>query len=178
MTDDSKEKSGILSLPDRAVLAIGNTAAWLVAVLIGIILVQVVLRYVFEQSYVVLEELQWHLYAVVFLLGLSYSYVKNAHVRLDVLHSKFSRPTKEKIEIIGIICFLWPMIYVFFMHSLPFVAESFRVGESSEAPLGLSYRWIIKSAIPIAFFLLFAVSASRLAQAVCYLKKRNASNGR
>lgn len=177
MTDDIREKSGITSILDRAILGIGNAASWLIAVLIVTILVQVILRYVFGKSFVVLEEVQWHLYAVIIMLGLSFSYAKDSHIRLDVLHSKFSRPTKEKIEIMGIICFLWPMTFIFFMHSLPFVAESFRVGECSDAPLGLKYRWAIKSIIPIAFFLLFLVSVSRLIQAVHYLKKRTTSNG-
>ena len=72
----------------------------------------------------------------------------------------------------GIVGFLWPMIFIFFMHSLDFVAESFRVGERSDAPMGLSCRWLIKSVIPIAFFLLFCASISRLIRAVSNLKSR------
>ncbi len=170
MNDDIKDAPRKPSIPDRIILGIGHAAAWLIAVLIVTILVQVILRYVFAKSFVALEEIQWHIYAVVIMLGISYSYVKDSHIRLDIMHSRFSRPTKEKIEIMGIICFLWPMIFVFFMHSLPFVAESFRVGEGSDAPMGLDYRWAIKSIIPISFFLLFLGSVSRLKQAIKYLK--------
>jgi TRAP-type mannitol/chloroaromatic compound transport system permease small subunit len=172
MNDDSKP-----SMPNRIILGIGHAAAWLNAVLIAAILIQVVLRYVFGKSYVALEELQWHLFAVIIMLGMSYAYVQDSHIRLDILHSRFSRPTKEKIEIMGILCFLWPMIFVFFMHSLPFVAESFRVGEGSDAPMGLPYRWAIKAIIPIAFFLLFIGSVSRLKQAIDRLRNRKVSNG-
>ena len=182
MNDDMKESLTKPNIPDRIILGIGHTAAWLIAVLIVTILVQVILRYVFQKSFVALEEIQWHIYAVVIMLGISYSYVKDSHIRLDILHSRFSRPTKEKIEIMGILCFLWPMIFVFFMHSLPFVAESFRVGEVSDAPMGLGFRWMIKSIIPIAFFLLFMGSVSRLKQAIeylktDYLKNKKVSNG-
>lgn len=177
MSDDIKDPLGKPTLPDRIILGIGNAAAWLNAVLILAILVQVVLRYVFKKSFVALEEIQWHIFAVIIMLGISYAYVKDSHIRLDILHSRFSRAAREKIEIMGIICFLWPMIFVFFMHSLSFVAESFRVGEGSDAPMGLGYRWAIKSIIPIAFFLLFVGSLSRLKKAIHYLKNRKTSNG-
>ncbi|MDA3789673.1 MAG: TRAP transporter small permease subunit [Desulfobacula sp.] len=173
--EDEKKIRGP-NMPDRIISAIGQTASWLIAVLIATILVQVILRYVFNKSFVSLEEIQWHLYAIIIMLGLSYSFVKDSHIRLDIMHSRFSRPTKEKIEIMGIICFLWPMIFVFFMHSLSFVSESFRVGERSDAPMGLGYRWAIKSIIPIAFFLLFSASVSRLIQALGYLRKNKKHN--
>ena len=170
MTNDKKPECGLARFLDWAILGIGNAGAWLIAVLIVAILVQVVLRYLFQKSFVVLEEMQWHLYAVIIMLGLAYAFVKDSHIRLDIMHSRFSKPTREKIEIMGIVCLLWPMIFIFFMHSLNFVAESFRVGESSDAPMGLSCRWAIKSVIPIAFFLLFCASLARLIRAVTYLK--------
>ncbi len=179
MASDKKNKHGFLNLPDRTIIGIGNKTSWLIAVLIVTILVQVVLRYVFHKSYVALEEIQWHLYAVVVMLSFSYSFVKDSHIRLDIMHSRFSMSTKEKIEIMGIIFFLWPIIFVFFMHSLEFVAESFRLGERSDAPMGLGCRWAIKSIIPISFFLLFCGSLSRLIQAVSYFKNKHgkSSNG-
>jgi TRAP-type mannitol/chloroaromatic compound transport system permease small subunit len=177
ITEDTDKKSEVSNLTDRVILGVGHAAAWLIAVLIVTILVQVVLRYVFHLSFTALEEIQWHLYAVIIMIGLSYSYVKDSHIRLDILHSRLSRPVREKIEIMGIICLLWPMLFIIFMHSLDFVAESFRVGERSDAPMGLGYRWAIKSIIPIAFFLLFLGSVSRLKQAFEYLKKRKASHG-
>ncbi|OGR26694.1 MAG: hypothetical protein A2277_11960 [Desulfobacterales bacterium RIFOXYA12_FULL_46_15] len=183
ITEDTDKKTGISNLTDRVILSVGHAAAWLIAVLIVTILVQVVLRYIFHLSFTALEEIQWHLYAVIIMIGLSYSYVKDSHIRLDILHSRFSRPVREKIEIMGIILLLWPMLFIIFMHSLSFVEESFRVGERSDAPMGLGYRWAIKSIIPIAFFLLFIGSVSRLKQAFEYLKnkeylkKRKASHG-
>jgi len=175
--DETRKTPWISGILDKMILGIGNTVSWLIAVLIVTILVQVILRYLFQKSYVALEEIQWHLYAVIIMIGLSYSFAKDSHIRLDILHSRFSRASKEKIEIIGTLCFLWPMIFVFFMHSLPFVAESFRVGECSDAPMGLGYRWIIKSIIPIAFFLLFAGSVSRLIKILHSLRHKGRPNG-
>ncbi len=90
MRVDEKTKNGLSNLPDRIVIGIGNAASWLIALLIVIILFQVVLRYMFHKSFVALEEVQWHLYAVVVLLSISYSYVKDSHIRLDIMHSQFS----------------------------------------------------------------------------------------
>lgn len=170
----------ICRLLDRWLLKTGRAAAWLSAVLIGIIILQVGLRYLFGISYVALEEIQWHLYAVIILLGLSYAFVTDSHIRLDLLHVGFSRQTKERVEIFGILCFLMPMIWVFFYHSLGFVAESWMVSERSEAPMGLSCRWAIKSVIPISFFLLFLAAVSRLIRAMHCLRelKKETAHGR
>ena len=173
MIPEKKMTSGISNFLDKAILKIGNASAWLIAVLIVSILVQVILRYVFKTTIVALEEIQWHLYAIIIMLGLSYSSIKDSHIRLDIMHSRFSWKSKEKVEIMGIVFFLWPIIFIFFLHSLPFVAESFRVGERSDAPMGLGYRWIIKSVIPLSFFLLFCASVSRLIKAITYLKTGN-----
>lgn len=157
---------------DRIILAIGRTASWLTAVLMVLILVQVVLRYLFKTSFVSLEELQWHLYAVIIMLGLSFAYVKDSHIRLDIFHARFSKPAKDRVEILGILFLLWPMILVFFLHSLPFVAESFRIGERSDAPMGLCCRWAIKAVIPVGFGLLFLGSLSRLIRVVFSVLRR------
>ncbi|MBU1343602.1 MAG: TRAP transporter small permease subunit [Proteobacteria bacterium] len=174
MEKNTIEKSlRIANILDRTIIWICHKASWLIAILMIVIIFQVVLRYVLHKSYVSIEEIQWHIYAIVIMLGLSYSFVKDSHIRLDVLHTNFSRPLKEKIEIIGILFFLWPVIFIFLMHSLDFVAESFRVGERSDAPMGLGYRWIIKSIIPIGFSLLYLGSISRLLKAIHYLKFNN-----
>ncbi len=159
-----------LEVVDSTIIRIGNSCAWLIAVLIVAIIVQVVMRYLLNISFVALEEIQWHIYAVIIMISISYSFVKDSHIRLDILHSNFSRPTREKIEILGIVFFLWPVVFIFFMHSLDFVAESFHVGERSDAPMGLGYRWIIKTVIPVSFFLLFCGSLPRLIRALFYLK--------
>jgi len=138
--------------------------------LIAAIIVQVVLRYVFGMGMVQLEELQWHLYAVNVVFGLSYCLSADSHIRLDVLHDKFSRRTKEKIEILGIILLLMPLIYVIFYHSVDFLWEALRTHERSDSPMGLCCRWIPKGLIPIAMIMFFASATARLVKAFHYLK--------
>ena len=155
---------------DGCIRWLGRTVAWLNAVLIAVIIIQVVLRYAFGRGMVVLEEIQWHLYAVGFMVGMSYTLTLDANIRLDILHSRFSRRTKAKVEIWGTLFLLMPFIVIFFLHSLDFVANSWRVGEHSDAPMGLPYRWAIKAVIPVSFALLFLAAISRMVHAFAFLK--------
>lgn len=155
---------------DSFLIRIGRGAAWLSAVLIAIIIFQVSLRYLFGISYVALEELQWHIYAVIILLGMVYAFATDSHIRLDILHVNFSPRKKEWVEILGILFFLLPMIWIFFYHSLDFVGESWMVSERSDAPSGLGCRWLIKSAIPISFSLLFLAALSRVIKGIHRLR--------
>lgn len=155
---------------DRGIRWLGRSVSWLNAVLIGVIIVQVILRYVFGRGMVILEEIQWHLYAVGFMIGMSYTLTTDANIRLDILYSRFSRRTQAKVDIFGTLFLLMPFIVVFFLHSLDFVANSWRVGERSDAPMGLPYRWAIKAVIPVSFTLLFIAATSRIAKAFALLK--------
>jgi len=152
----------IPDLMDKFVRTVGNGVCLVNALLIAAIIGNVALRYGFSNSQVWIEELQWHLYAVGVMMGLSYAQVNDSHIRVDILHARFSDRTKRIIEIIGILLFILPFIWVVFYHSLDFVWDSFRTNERSDAPLGLPFRWLIKSVIPISFGLLGLSILSRL----------------
>ena len=111
---------------------------------------------------IVLEELEWHLYALGVMFGLSYAQTTNSHIRVDPFYSSFRSRTKHVIEILGILLLVLPFISVIFIHSLDFVADSYRIDEHSESPSGLPYRWLIKSAIPASMLLLGVAVLSRL----------------
>ncbi len=149
---------------------IGRWSSSLNVVLIVAIIVQVVLRYVFGLGLVQLEELQWHLYAVNVIFGMAYCQAADSHIRLDLIHDKLSRRTKEKIEIIGILFLLMPLIYVIFIHSIDFLWEAIRTNERSDSPVGLCCRWIPKGLIPIAMIMLFATATARVVKGFHYLK--------
>ena len=157
---------------DRVITGIGETAAWLNVVLVVVIITQVVLRYVFSMGLVVLEEVQWHLYAVIIMIGLSYCTTHDAHIRMDLLHQRFSQRRKEVVDLLGTIFLLIPMVIIILMHSWPFVAESFRIKEGSDAVVGLPYRWVVKSFLIIGFGLLGLAGVSRLIRAAAFLIKR------
>jgi len=147
---------------DGVVIGIGKTVAWANGLLVMAIILNVVLRYIFDMGQVFLEELQWHLYAVAVMIGLSYSQVVDSPIRVDILHQRFSRRTKAKWEIFGTLVFLLPWITILLLQGLDFWSEAWRVNEHSDSPLGLPFRWIIKAVIPISFALLGMAAASRL----------------
>ena len=122
--------------------------------LVLLISTDVLLRYVFNFSTAALYEMEWHLFAIIFLLASPYTLQKNKHVRVDVFYNNFSKRKKNIIDLIGNIIFLIPFSFIIFYTSLPFVEDSYSILESSPDPGGLPYRFIIKSIIPIAFFLL------------------------
>lgn len=132
----------------------GKISSWFSLALVLLISTDVLLRYVFNFSTAALYEMEWHLFAIIFLLASPYTLQKNKHVRVDVFYNNFSKRKKNIIDLIGNIIFLIPFSFIIFYTSLPFVEDSFSIFESSPDPGGLPYRFIIKSIIPIAFFLL------------------------
>ena len=141
---------------------IGRTCSYIWLLLLGVIVANVVMRYAFSQGRIEMEELQWHLYSIGFLLGLGYACQADAHIRVDVLHEQFSHRTKAWIELYGIFLLLLPFIALVLIYSIPFVQSSYLVGEVSASPGGLPLRWLIKAALPLGFFLLLLTVLARL----------------
>ena len=154
---------------DPWLVRIGQWASWLWVVLLVVIVFNVVMRYAFDQGRIEFEEIQWHIYATGFLLGLSYAYQADAHIRVDVLHEQFSPDLKAWIELYGILLFLMPFIAIVLIYSVPFVWSSYQLAEVSQSPGGLPYRWAMKAALPIGFFLLLLATISRLSRVWSFL---------
>jgi TRAP-type mannitol/chloroaromatic compound transport system permease small subunit len=154
----------IVDFLNGIVRRIAETTAWLNVVLIGVIVLQVVLRYGFNHGLVPLEELMWHLYAVAFMFGMAYAVTNDSHIRVDVVHMALPKRAQHVFEILGILILLMPFLWIMFDHSLGWVLEAFRINESSQNPTGLPYRWIIKAVVPITMVLLFMAALARLIQ--------------
>lgn len=157
---------------DSCIQATGRVLCWSNGILILVIILQVVLRYGFGEGKVFLEELQWHLYAVGVMFGVSYAQATDSHIRVDVLAMRLSERAIRRWEIAGLVLFVFPFVYVVFYHSLDFVAESWRLNERSDAPLGLPWRWAIKAVIPASFLLLGVAAFSRLLRDVTLLIRK------
>lgn len=147
---------------DRAADRVGQLASYIWVLLLLVIVLNVLLRYALNQGRIEMEELQWHLYSLGFLLGLGYAYQADAHIRVDVLHERFGHRTKAWIELYGIVLLLLPFILLVLIYSIPFVISSFEAGEVSNSPGGLPFRWLIKAALPLGFFLLLLTVVARL----------------
>lgn len=143
-------------------------ATWII--LIGIILANVLMRYLLGGSIVALEELQWHLYAFGFMVGLSYTLVHDQHVRVDVLAEKWHKRRRAQIEIAAMLILVIPFAAIILYDSIAFIEFSIRLNEKSRSPGGLPYRWIIKSVIPLAMGLLILAALARTARMIALLR--------
>ena len=143
-------------------------ATWII--LVGIILANVVMRYFLGGSIVVLEELQWHLYAFGFMVGLSYTLVHDQHVRVDVLAEHWPKRRRAWIEIFALLVLVIPFAGVILYDSIEFIEFSIRLNERSRSPGGLPYRWILKSVIPLAMGLLILAALARTARMIALLR--------
>jgi TRAP-type mannitol/chloroaromatic compound transport system permease small subunit len=147
---------------DRVIGWFGEIASALWTVLVLVIVAQVVARYAFGLGSIAMEELQWHLYAIGFMLGLSFTEVRERNVRIDVLAERWAPRTRLWVELLGITCLLLPFCGVIVLYALPFFLSSFQLNEVSASPGGLPYRWFLKSFIVTAFVLLALAGVSRL----------------
>jgi TRAP-type mannitol/chloroaromatic compound transport system permease small subunit len=111
----------------------------------------VLMRYTFHNSSVGMQEMEWHLFSVVILFGMSVALLEEGHVRVDFLYDRYAPKNKAIINIIGTIFFLLPLALLIFFGSFGFVQDAWEIGEISEDPGGLPYRWLIKGMIPVAF---------------------------
>jgi TRAP-type mannitol/chloroaromatic compound transport system permease small subunit len=162
---------------NHLILKVGEILSWVYALLIVVILMQVILRKGFSNGLIVLEELQWHLYAIGVMMGLSYSQVNDSHVRVDLFYDRYSPRVRHVIEILGMLFFVFPMLFVVIYHSMDFVKDSFRIMESSVMSSGLPYRYLIKSIIPISLTLLGVACLTRLYSEIVLLIQGNRSHG-
>jgi TRAP-type mannitol/chloroaromatic compound transport system permease small subunit len=147
---------------------VAKAAFWLVLVMTLISAGNASYRFVFHDSSNGLLEIQWYLFAAVFLLCSPYTLQKNEHVRIDVLSGKLSPRGLAVIDIIGTIFFLLPMVVAVLWLSLPLVAESYKINEHSANAGGL-IRWPVKILLPIGFALLALQGVSELIKRIAFL---------
>ena len=161
---------------EKIVLFFGKVGSWLAFPLIFIIMFDIISRRFFILGSTKLQEMEWHLHTALFLLTLGFAYLKNAHVRIEIVREKYSTVTKSIFEIIGISLFLVPYTFIIIYFGIDFVSRSFSMGEVSSALTGLSHRWVIKSFIPLGMFILFLASLSIFLRNVLFLISHYSNN--
>lgn len=154
---------------DRVISAIGKGASWLWVVITGVIIWAVVGRYAFDHGSVTLEEVQWHLAGMGWLLGLAYTLVVDGHVRVDVIHERLSLKGQGWVELFGLVFLLLPFLGLAVYEMFPYAYSSWQQGETSQAPAGLPYRWVLKSILALSFVLLILAALSRLLKVTALL---------
>ncbi|WP_043539647.1 TRAP transporter small permease subunit [Salinarimonas rosea] len=140
---------------EGAVALLGRLAALTCIVLVLVVAGNVLARYFFSAGAIWLQELEWHLISPIALFGMSYALLAGEQVRVDVLYERFPAGLKRAVEVLtGLLLALFAAWMVTL--SLPFVAQSWRLGEGSPNPGGLPFRFALKSLIPLGFALLSA----------------------
>lgn len=114
----------------------------------------VVLRYLFNTSYVFMAELEWHLFAFIFLVGAGYTLLHDRHVRVDIFYSLLGTKGRALVNCLGVLIFLVPSCYLVLTTTIPWVGVAYKVGEVSIDPGGIPFRFLIKAALPVGYFLI------------------------
>ncbi len=147
----------VAGIIDRFTEFTGRLISWLIVILALLVCYDVGMRYLLQSGSIAVQELEWHLFSLIFLLGAAYTFKHDDHVRLDLFYqSRFMNEYRRAwINFLGSILFLLPFCILVIISSWPFVQLAYIHGEGSPDPGGLPFRWVIKTVIPLAFVLLF-----------------------
>ena len=147
---------------------IGRAMMWFLLATTLISAYNAIIRKVFNISSNAFLEIQWYLFAAVFMLGSGYAFLKNAHVRIDFISSKFSARGRNIVDVIGIIVFVFPLCYLMVKLSWPVFENAWVSGEMSSNAGGL-VRWPVYGVIPLGFVILAIQAVSELIKRVAFL---------
>ncbi len=140
---------------------VGRGVSWLTLAMALLVFIDVVRRYVFNQSAVWAQELEWHLFSLIYLLAAGYTMLHDEHVRVDILYSTLSPRTKAWCDFVLLFVFFFPSCLLVVVTSWPFVWNSFVIFEGSPDPGGIPARWALKSTIILGFLLLILQGISQ-----------------
>lgn len=159
----------ISRLIDRLSEFVGRWVSWLVLAAVLISAGNALVRKAFDTSSNALLEIQWYLFAAVFLLAAGYTLLRQEHVKIDVILGRFSRRTQIKVEIFGLLCFLMPLVVVVILEVWPLVTRAYATGEMSSNAGGL-IRWPVFALVPLGFGLLGLQGVSEIIKRVAFLQ--------
>ncbi len=158
-------------LVDRLNLLVGKLAMWMILAATLISAGNAIIRKTVGTSSNAWLEIQWYLFAAVFMLGGGYAFLRNAHVRIDFICSKFSARTRNWIDVGGILIFLLPLCYMMIVLGWPLFERAWISGEVSSNAGGL-IRWPVYALIPLGFVLLALQGLSELVKRLAFLTGR------
>lgn len=151
---------GLIRLIDWINEWVGRGVAWAALGLVLVVFTDVVMRYLFNTSFVFVQEMEWHIFSFIFLVGAGYTLLHDGHVRVDIIYQSLGPKGQAWINFIGVILFLIPGCYLVIKTSGAFTLNAWDVLEGSPDPGGIPLRFIIKSFIPVGFSLLLLQGVS------------------
>lgn len=148
---------------------LGACATWLTLLACLVSAANATMRYAFDMSSNAWLEVQWYMFNGMVMLGASYTLKLNEHVRVDILYTRLSSINKARLDLVGMIVFLMPMVIVVGWFSWAFFRDSFAIQETSNNPGGL-VRWPVKFLLPFGFLMLGLQGVSEIIKRVAYLR--------
>lgn len=142
---------GLVRFIDSVNLRVGTVISWLSFSLLVLVVFDVIMRYLFKKSFVAVQETEWHIFAVFFLIGGGYTLLRDSHVRVDIFYQKMSAKLQAWINLLGVLFFLLPGCYLVIKTSSKFAWTSWLVREASADPGGLPGRYLLKAVVTVAF---------------------------
>lgn len=130
--------------------SVGSLCSLLMLLMIINVFYDVVMRYFFNDVSIGMQELEWHLFAAMFMFGIGYTLKEDGHVRVDVIYDRLSVKTQAIINIVGSLLFALPFSLLIIYFSVDYAHEAYTMSEKSADPGGLSHRWIIRAVIPVS----------------------------
>jgi len=157
---------------DRIAKFSGYIAAVLVLFLSLLVAYDAGMRYLFSEGSIALQEVEWHLFDMIFLLGLSYALKHDKHVRVDIFFERYSADTKATIQIVSMLLLVIPFSLLFLNDAVDMMVQSYLQHEVSPDPGGLSARWMIKAMLVLSFVFLILQALSEILKAYHRLKSK------
>jgi len=147
-----------LKIIGKIIDTLGNLCSILMLLMILNVFYDVVMRYFFNDVSIGMQELEWHLFAAMFMFGIAYTLKEDAHVRVDIFYDQMSVRKQAIINLFGSLVFALPITIVILYYSLGYTSEAYQMGEGSADPGGLPYRWVVRSVIPMSsIFLILSI---------------------
>jgi len=145
---------------------VGYFSAALLLLLVANVFYDVIMRYLLNDVSIGMQELEWHLFSMIFLFGVAYTLQADGHVRVDVIYERLSPKGRAVVDIFGVLVFLWPFCFLVADYGIGFAMNAYEIMEKSGDPGGLPYRWVIKSMISISFICVLISSLGFMLRAI------------
>ncbi len=170
--------NAVINITSKIIDILGNFCSLLMLLMIINVFYDVIMRYFFNDVSIGMQELEWHLFAAMFMFGIAYTLKEDGHVRVDIFYETMSARKKAIINIFGSVVLALPMTLLIFYYSWDYTLEAYEMGEGSGDPGGLPHRWIVRSIIPLSsLFLVLAIIHVVLTQLKTLMSAPNASKG-
>jgi TRAP-type mannitol/chloroaromatic compound transport system permease small subunit len=156
---------------------VGRGTAWLTTGMVLLTAYDSIMRYGFQRGSIALQELEWHLFGIVFLLGAGYTLKEDAHVRVDILYTRFGPRKRAWVNLLGAAVALLPFCALVIWSTRNFVWNSWNIREFSPDPGGLPARYVLKAMIPVGFFLVALQGVSEAIKSLAVLTGKEPHRG-